>query len=755
MQFGGAHPNRPGRLRLVFYLALLAAPCWAGVVTNRWRGQTDCQWDVGVSSNWSANTNLWRDGDVAYFDATYVTNHDVVIVGAVRPASVVFYHWLHPYSLSGGDIAGDGDVDVTWDTQLTIRQPSLSFTGGMTIRHKGAKVWFRPSGTGPHALGVGVIRIGETNYVNPAYSGGQFFYAPVDGGILPNDFVVGPYGATMMGRGYSGKASLRGVVTVPGGIANSNLVNEFDADIVVSPDGNVLQLSWCSRYCGRVLSPEGEGPYDVEIRTATGAVNEDHRAHLAGAGTWNVRNVRKTGFSWLILECEEPAFLSNITGKVIVESGAVRRYVDGKGVINITMPCEVWRVPYVKGTSVMGRVEASWINVKRGGCVAGDGLLKGTVVVEDGTLAPGRPSGTLVVTGDVSLAAQSTLEYELGAASGTDDLISVTGNVRLDGVLNVADRGELTNGVYPLITYSGKLIGGRTVALGRMPAGHDYAVLTNSPGVVALRVRQGSIRGSDGAGVTKDFQMGLTEVTAAQFVEFLNAQTNGELGVTDGVVRLLATTNVLCITAEADARASVIWRPAELPGARFVAQAGRETHPMVFVSWFGAAAYCNWRSLSERMECVYEPTNGWRARADSNGYRLPWEAEWCKAAAWDVTSRAYRVYGTGRDSISSNDCNLLCSGDSWETNDVPTSPVGSYATSSPYGLKDASGNVWEWCQDFYGPYGSRPLVDPRAVRGGGWGSLLADVKATSRAGNKPWQTLDGVGFRILRTNLEK
>src|SRR5690606_8461546 len=111
------------------------------------------------------------------------------------------------------------------------------------------------------------------------------------------------------------------------------------------------------------------------------------------------------------------------------------------------------------------------VRVKNGGTLAGNGFITGAVTVEDGgVLAPGTSPGTLTV-GELVLDSGSVLEFELAAPGGTpgvdSDLVAVvanldgsgsTGNLTLDGILNVTDLGGFDGeGSHLLFTYDGSL----------------------------------------------------------------------------------------------------------------------------------------------------------------------------------------------------------------------------------------------------------------------------------------------------------
>jgi formylglycine-generating enzyme required for sulfatase activity len=246
------------------------------------------------------------------------------------------------------------------------------------------------------------------------------------------------------------------------------------------------------------------------------------------------------------------------------------------------------------------------------------------------------------------------------------------------------------------------------------------------------------VPGADGGGVSADFSIGTKDVTVGDYVTYLNSRfAASNLSVVAGQVSLASTSNLLCITTAANTNSYI-----SFTSNTFTSVSGKISHPMIYVSWFGAADYCNWKSQQNNLVPVY--TSGWQSIVTNSGYRLPMEAEWYKAAAWDKTLGVFHVYGIWQDTICGSEANYLNSGNSFETNPVATCPVGSYNEVSPYFLYDASGNVWEWCNDG----DSSPAVDPHPARGGSWGNLATDVKTTSRCEFKPGMVLNSVGFRI-------
>ena len=168
-----------------------------------------------------------------------------------------------------------------------------------------------------------------------------------------------------------------------------------------------------------------------------------------------------------------------------------------------------------------------------------------------------------------------------------------------------------------------------------------------------------------------------------------------------------------------------------------------DVHPMMEVSWFDGAAYCNWLSKEEgiaKEQWCYEETKKGEYKAAANhlqrsGYRLATEAEW----EYACRTGSAKAYGFGEPD------ELLGKFAWFSGNSVSKShPVGQLKPND-FGLFDMHGNAWEWCDDVYGP--GVGGASPRVVRGGCWSGVAAFCRAAYRGASVPADRSNMLGLR--------
>lgn len=265
------------------------------------------------------------------------------------------------------------------------------------------------------------------------------------------------------------------------------------------------------------------------------------------------------------------------------------------------------------------------------------------------------------------------------------------------------------------------------------------------------------IHGDGYGGVTYDFRIAITEVTNAQYAEFLNAKAASDL-------LSLYHTNM------GNSARGGITRDGSFGSYTYAVKANMGDKPVNFVSWYSAARFANWlhngQGVGDTESGAYTllgaaaiPTNGLSINRNSGArWFLPSEDEWYKAAYYDpfLAGGSYWNYPTRSDStpttatadadgdISNPGSNVAnYSSDAiWNGQTGNVTTVGSAGSSSVsyYQTFDQAGNVWEWNESL--------IEDRRGVRGGSYNNAAISLAAASRGSADPEITDAAHGFRV-------
>lgn len=219
------------------------------------------------------------------------------------------------------------------------------------------------------------------------------------------------------------------------------------------------------------------------------------------------------------------------------------------------------------------------------------------------------------------------------------------------------------------------------------------------------------------------FSMSTHEITCAQFAAFCNAnniESNGQWAAGPYPTQSLLFAESTYGLNYSDGS----WTPVT----------GKANAPMVYVTWFGAAAFAQYA-----------------------GGRLPTEAEW-EYAARATTSTAFNTGACLSNSQANYNWQAPQTGctNSGASYPATTQNIGTYAPNA-WGLYDMHGNVYEWCSDWYAAYPNTALTNPsgpgtgsdRVLRGGNWYYPALYCRSAQRSYFIPYDHYIFLGFRIV------
>jgi len=317
-----------------------------------------------------------------------------------------------------------------------------------------------------------------------------------------------------------------------------------------------------------------------------------------------------------------------------------------------------------------------------------------------------------------------TLRVNAYGALGGVDIASTTGHggtTNYTRAVTVGTEVSLTApaaaGISKFESWTGDINSvDQTISLGMDT---DKTVIANySEGVIWVAINDPGVSGHEGF----NGQMSKYETTNAQYCQFLNsALLSGDITVSGATVYGASGSN-----SGADFAGQIYYDLAgagytydgasnggaariHFNGIAFTMDNGFENHPVTYVSWYGATAFCNYY-----------------------GYRLPTQWEWVAVADYDGNFK----YGCG-PAIHVGIANYFGS-----NHPKGTAPVGDFGTYG-YGMADMAGNVWEWTSSNWSP--TRPLIF-----GGGW-NWGAFACAISYGDSRYHDSTEySVGFRVCR-----
>jgi fibronectin-binding autotransporter adhesin len=474
----------------VISMSLEEPPRVPGPIT--WTGSKSFNWD-SATNNWAAGgvETSYRQGDSPMFTDSGDASSAINLVANVEPVEGVVDSTKN-YTFSGsGVMTGSGFLRKSGSGRLTL-------TGGHSLSGlssvSGGILALTQTGSGTTATSAslgngGLLLSGGGNFQMGSTDGKNFPSFPMtisagSSGTLSSVSLTNAYGGRIAGSSDS-QLTLSGPISM-----NAVGVSQFQdfEGLVVIPTGSQLRFS-----ASTGTNSNGNGGASTTFQV-DGTLNVRNSASttgillgaLTGGGTIQGQSVNPAGVTLYQIGAKNlNTVFSGVIANGSLNNSSTAVSKVGSGELTLAATHTYTGSTNVSGGKlvVTGSLGATATRVETTGAIGGTGTIGGAVTC-NGSLQPGVSLGTLSLRAGLILASTSKLDYELGEIS---DRTAVTGNLTLDGTINVTAAPGFAAGSYSLITYTGSLTN-NTLVVGSMPSGFTATVNTSSAGVVRLDV---------------------------------------------------------------------------------------------------------------------------------------------------------------------------------------------------------------------------------------------------------------------------
>lgn len=449
-----------------------------------WRGSSSTAWDSSTA-NWlvaSITATTYADTDTVTFDDTGNASSTINLVANVQPGAVIV-NATKNYTFSGsGALTGNSTLTKSGSGTLTLS--NTANTVGLIVRE-------------------GTLRGGSTT----SYNNGGFGTGAIElqGGTLNSAMsssnTLSFANALTVATGQTGTFNTPERISWSGSVTGGGTLN-------VGVTTAVSRFDFSNNLAGFTGNLNLTGSGGVRLYNNGGNFNVSSFANLAldlGGGVTFSAMTNSGGNTYLIGALSGGSSTAglggsgNSAGSPNYSIGSLNRSTSfaggisgnaaltktGTGALTLTGTSAYTGSTTVSGgkLSITGSLGTTTVTVAATGSLGGTGSLAGAVTC-NGTLAPGVDVGTLTLSNGLILASTSKLEYDLGS---TSDLTAITGNLTLDGTLNITAASGFTAGTYTLMSYTGALTNS-TLSVGTLPAGYSATVNTATAGQVNLVV---------------------------------------------------------------------------------------------------------------------------------------------------------------------------------------------------------------------------------------------------------------------------